>query len=119
MIKFLTVTRNCPRKYLITVISVVIATVVFASGSFIYKSLGLIPKMFQLNSELRVEGYYMGEFEFKMCGIVYYFDKGQYITAFSRLNQLHKQLQTREGLIKVPQFADKRGIRILFRSAKF
>lgn len=108
MIKFLAVTRNCPRKYLITVISVVIATVVFASGSFIYRSLGLIPKMFQLNSELRVEGYYMGEFEFKMCGIVYYFDKGQYITAFSRLNQLHKQLQTREGLIKVPQFADKK-----------
>ncbi|MDF2524670.1 MAG: hypothetical protein K0R31_2311 [Clostridiales bacterium] len=78
------------------------------SGSLVYKSLRLIPEMFQLNGELRAEGYYMGEFEFKMVGIVYYIDKGQYITAFSRLNQFHKQLKNREGLIKVPKFADKK-----------
>jgi hypothetical protein len=100
--------NNTQRKQLITVITVMIAIGLIVSGSLVYKSLRLIPEMFQLNSELRAEGYYMGEFEFKMVGIVYYIDKGQYITAFSRLNQFHKQLKNREGLIKVPKFADKK-----------
>ncbi|MCC5466157.1 hypothetical protein [Pelosinus baikalensis] len=109
MIKSISVIiKNTNRKYLITVIAVMISIVLIVSGSFVYKSLTLIPEMFQLNSELRAEGYYMGEFEFKMVGIVYYIDKGQYITAFSRLNQFHKQLKNREGLIKVPKFADKK-----------
>ena len=100
--------RNTQRKYLITVISVMILIVFIIAGSFVYNSLKLLPEMFQLNDELRAEGYYMGEFEFKMVGIVYYIDKGQYITAFSRLHQFHKQLKNREGLIKVPKFADKK-----------
>jgi hypothetical protein len=67
-----------------------------------------IPEMFKLNGELQAQGYYMGEFEFKMLGCAYYLDKGQYITALSSLNELHKQLQTREGLVKVPDFAGKK-----------
>jgi hypothetical protein len=108
MIKLLAVTRNCQRKNLIIAIAVIAAIILLAFGSFVHRSLALISEMFQLNSKLRTEGYYMGEFEFKMMGIVYYLDKGEYITAFSRLNQLHNQLKTREGLIKVPQFADKK-----------
>jgi hypothetical protein len=108
MIKLLAVTRNCQRKNLIIAISVIAAVILLALGSFVHRSLALIPEMFQLNSKLRTEGYYMGEFEFKMMGIVYYLDRGEYITAFSRLNQLHNQLKTREGLIKVPQFAGKK-----------
>lgn len=102
------ITRNVQRKNIITVISVMILIVFIIAGTFVYKSLKLLPEMFQLNGELRAEGYYMGEFEFKMVGIVYYIDKGQYITAFSRLHQFHKQLKNREGLIKVPKFADKK-----------
>jgi hypothetical protein len=64
--------------------------------------------MFKLNGELQAEGYYMAEFEFKMLGCAYYLDKGRYITALSKLNELHKQLKTREGLVKVPDFADKK-----------
>jgi hypothetical protein len=78
------------------------------SGLYVYRSISSISEMFKLNGKLQAEGYYMGEFEFKMLGCAYYLDKGHYVTAFSKLNGLHKQLKTREGLIKVPDFADKK-----------
>jgi len=31
------------------------------------------------------EGYYMGEFEWKMLGLAYYLDKGQYVRAGRRI----------------------------------
>lgn len=63
--------------------------------------------MFKLNGQLQAESYYMAEFEFKMLGCAYYLDKGRYFTALSKLNELHRQLKTREGLIRVPKFEDK------------
>jgi len=78
------------RKYLITVISVMVAIFLIGSGFYVYTSFASIPKMFRLNEKLKSEGYYMAEFEFKMLGIVYYVYKGQYFTAVSRLNQLHR-----------------------------
>lgn len=79
-------------------------------GSLITRCSSFLPvsEMFRLNGELKAEGYYMAEFEFKMLGCAYYLDKGQYLTAISRLNELHGQLKSREGLIKVPKFADKK-----------
>lgn len=96
------------KKHLITIVSVIIAIFIIGSGLYVYRSIASISEMFRLNGELQAEGYYMGEFEFKMLGCAYYLDKGQYITAFSKLSELHKQLKTREGLIKVPDFADKK-----------
>jgi hypothetical protein len=61
-----------------------------------------------MNKELQEEGYYMAEFEFKMLGIANYLDKGRYYTAFSRISQLHHQLKTHAGLIKMPEFHDKK-----------
>jgi len=49
----------------------------------------------------------MADFEFKMMGMAYWLDHGHYYTALSRLGKLHKQLKTREGLIKVPEFTNK------------
>lgn len=49
----------------------------------------------------------MGETEFKLLGIAYYLDRGDFITASAKLEQLHQQLQSTEGLIKVPKFANK------------
>jgi hypothetical protein len=66
-----------------------------------------ISDLFRLNKELQEEGYYMAEFEFKMLGIAYYLDKGHYYTAFARINQLHNQLKTKEGLIKMPEFQNR------------
>jgi len=66
-----------------------------------------VTELFRMNKERQEEGYYMANFEFKMMGVVYWLDHGHYYTALSRLNQLHKQLTTREGLINVPKFTNK------------
>lgn len=71
-------------------------------------SFSLIPELFKLNKECQEEGYYMAEFEFKMLGFAYNLDKGHYLKAGSGIRALHKQLKTREGLIKVPIFTDKK-----------
>jgi len=66
-----------------------------------------ITDLFRMNKELQEEGYYMADFEFKMLAMAYWLDHGQYYTALSRLGKLHKQLKTREGLIKIPDFTNK------------
>jgi hypothetical protein len=86
----------------------VIALILFsASGIFVYRTFALIPETLRLNGELKSEGYYMGEFEFKMLGFAYYLDRGQYTAAYSGLNQLHEELKSRDGLIKIPKFTTK------------
>jgi hypothetical protein len=37
-----------------------------------------VTDLFRLNKELQEEGYYMDDFEFKMMGITYWLDHGQY-----------------------------------------
>ncbi|APM40686.1 hypothetical protein [Clostridium kluyveri] len=96
------------KKRLIIIISIFVMIILICLGSFIYRSVTSISEIFRLNSKLQAEGYYMGQFEFKMLGCAYYLDKGHYITAFSKLNQIHKQLETKEGLIKVPKFTSKK-----------
>ena len=66
-----------------------------------------VKELFRMNKTLQEEGYYMGDFEFKMLGIVYYLDKGFYFKALKRLSDFHKQLQNRENLIKMPEFKSK------------
>ena len=66
-----------------------------------------VKELFQMNKELQESGYYMAEFEFKMLGIAYDLDKGHYYTSLRLINQLHHQLKTQEGLIKVPYFNNK------------
>ncbi|HBV86144.1 MAG TPA: hypothetical protein DEF42_05715 [Desulfosporosinus sp.] len=66
-----------------------------------------IRDLFRLNKELQEEGYFMADFEFKMMGMVYWLDHGHYFMALTRLDKLHEQLKTREGLIKVPKFINK------------
>jgi hypothetical protein len=88
--------------------SAIAAILVIGSGLYVYRSMASVSEMFRLNGELQAEGYYMAEFEFKMLGCAYYLDKGQYLTAFSKLNSLHEELKTKKGLIKVPNFANKK-----------
>jgi len=67
-----------------------------------------VPKMFKLNKQLQEEGYYMAEFEFKMLGFVYNLDKGHYWKTVSDMRRLHNQMKSREGLVRVPAFTDKK-----------
>ena len=66
-----------------------------------------VRELFQMNQQLQEEGYYMAEFEFKLLGLGYLIDKGHYYKALSRLDDLHAQYQTKEGLIKMPDFKTK------------
>lgn len=82
--------------------------ILIASGTYLaLRTKTQMKELFRMNKELQEQGYYMAEFEFKMLGLTYYLDKGHYITALSRINQLHHQLKTKEGLIKMPEFKNK------------
>lgn len=60
-----------------------------------------------MNKELQEENYYMAEFEFKMLGLSYLLDKGHYYSALQKLHELHSQMESREGLFKIPEFKNK------------
>ena len=68
----------------------------------------LVPALFKLNRQCQEEGYYMAEFEFKMLGFAYQLDKGRYREAVSGIRRLRDQLASRKGLVKVPEFHDRR-----------
>ncbi|MGE5389660.1 MAG: hypothetical protein ACM3PE_01215 [Deltaproteobacteria bacterium] len=96
------------KRSIITTLAGITLIVAVAGGLWIYRVFAAIPDMFIRNAQLQAEGYYTGEFEFKMLACAYYLDQGQYIAAFSRLAELQEQQKTRQGLIKVPAFKDKK-----------
>jgi len=90
-------------KRVIFSLSAVALLISIIAGIWLY-SFSLVPQIFRMNAQLKAEGYYMGELEFKLVGLVYYLDKGHYVTAIKKLNQLHRQMKTRNGLVKIPKF---------------
>ncbi|MGL4393072.1 MAG: hypothetical protein ACRCSK_06535, partial [Fusobacteriaceae bacterium] len=62
-----------------------------------------IPKLFKLNSELKKEGYYVGEFEFKMLGFVSYLDNFKITKAYVEVDKFKNSMKLRE-LKKIPEF---------------
>ena len=94
------------KKTILTSLSLIILLVIFAL--FItYRTKSQVKELFQMNKELQETGYYMGDFEFKMMGVLYWLDKGEYYHALSQLNKLHSQFKTKEGLTKMPEFKNK------------
>ncbi|MGD9152736.1 MAG: hypothetical protein PVG30_03645 [Gammaproteobacteria bacterium] len=67
----------------------------------------LISEMFKLNKECQEQNYYMGEFEFKLLGAVYWLDHVQHVKAVTKTYQYYRQLKTTKGLVKVPDFKNK------------
>lgn len=95
-------------KKKVIIIFLIIVTLIGVLGSYIViRTKTQMKELFKMNKTLQEEGYYMAEFEFKMLGIAYYFDKGNYITSLERINQLHKQLETKKDLIKIPKFQNE------------
>ncbi len=66
-----------------------------------------IDEAFNLNNQRNLEGYYTAEFEFKMLGAAYLFDRGDYVTAYRRFSTHFDQLKTADGLVKIPEFANQ------------
>ncbi len=98
------------KKRIIITVSSLFVVLLISSSLFIYNEYltgrEMIQEMFQMNSQRRAEGYYMAQFEMQMVGILYYLDKGQYKKASTLFDGLHSQLKSRDGLIKVPEFAN-------------
>jgi len=72
-----------------------------------YKALKMksqVNELFLLNRTLKAEGFFMTDFEFKMVGMGYYIDKGNYRKALTELSYYHSKLSKKEGLIKIPDF---------------
>jgi hypothetical protein len=96
-------------KYKKTIIIIILVLAVFASAGLflVLNTKAQVKDLFRMNKELQEAGYYMGDFEFKMMGVLYWLDKGEYYHGLSQLNKLHHQFITKDGLIKVPEFKNK------------
>lgn len=71
-------------------------------GYQVYQSFGSVPYLFRRNAELKADGYYMAEFEFRMLGVVKKLSDGDYLDAYSTLSKLRRQMESGEGLAKMP-----------------
>ncbi|MCB6180186.1 hypothetical protein LHP98_18890 [Rhodobacter sp. Har01] len=66
-----------------------------------------VKDLFRLNRQLQEEGYYVGDFEFKMLGLAYWLDKGEYVKALTMIGTLHSKMETRTGFARIPEFQTK------------
>lgn len=99
--------REKLRKILFPV-AIAILTVAVLFGIVIgLKVKSQMKDLFRMNDDLKAQGYYMGDFEFKMLSFSYYLDKGSYMKALFGINKLHNELISKEGIIKIPQFSSK------------
>ena len=83
----------------------VLAVIVVGAGVVgyqAYQMFGSVPHLFRRNAELKADGYYMGEFEFRMLGILKKLSDGDYLDAYSTLSLLRRQMERGEGLAKMP-----------------
>jgi hypothetical protein len=67
-----------------------------------YQTFRSVPYLFRRNAELKADGYYMAEFEFRMLGVVKKLSDGNYLDAYSTLHQLRQQMESGDGLVKMP-----------------
>lgn len=91
---------------IMTTLGVSLGTLILTLGLWA-NDFRLIPKLFRLNKQRQAEGWYMAQFEFKMVGLAYRLDRGEFLEAMSGLRSYHEQLETGKGLIKLPSFASK------------
>ncbi|RPI06039.1 MAG: hypothetical protein EHM64_04400 [Ignavibacteriae bacterium] len=97
------------RKRIIITATIILLSSIVLSVTFISLRVKTqVKEMFKLNKTLQEEGYYMADFEFNMVGCGYYLGKGQYYKSVMFLNEYHKKLSSREGLIKIPRFKNKK-----------
>ena len=95
------------RKRILIVILVLAAGIGLAAFYLAFQVKTQMRAMFKLNKQLQEQNYYLADFERKMLGAAYLIDKGRYLESLTLLNRYHDQLQTKNGLIKIPKFATK------------
>lgn len=79
---------------------------VVVAGAFVgyqgYRAFSSVPHLFRRNAELKADGYYMAEFEFKMLAVLRMLSDGAYLDAYSTLNRIRAEMDTGAGLVRMP-----------------
>ncbi len=60
------------RKRLLFALLAALCALLLAAGLTIRSTVDSVPRLFRRNAELKAQGYYMGEFEFKMLASQYH-----------------------------------------------
>ena len=95
-------------KHLVVGLLLAFALAAVTIGILVFRTKNTISDCFKLNGQLKAQGYYMAEFEFKMLGCAYYLDKGRYVTALVTINRIRDELASKKGLVKAPDFSSKK-----------
>ncbi|HPS68501.1 MAG TPA: hypothetical protein PLA48_11660, partial [Holophaga sp.] len=61
-----------------------------------------VPRLFRRNAELKAQGYYMGEFEFKMLAVQHEVNRGRYLEAIRVLRRIEREMADPGGLARMP-----------------
>lgn len=91
------------KRFLIFIIILII--LLLACGGYTALEIKSTMKhLFKMNKLRQEQGYYTAEFEFKLLGIAYCLDKGDYKKGIFLIKKLTNEMETTEGMIKVPKF---------------
>ncbi len=92
-------------KRLLFALLAALCVVLLAAGLIIRSTLDSVPRLFRRNAELKAQGYYMGEFEFKMLASQYHMNAGRYLQAVRTLRGIKAEMQDVRTLKKMPSNA--------------
>jgi hypothetical protein len=97
-------TRTALRLALMVLATVIVVTGLIV-GLTVRSAVKSIPGLFKRSAALKVQGYYTGEFEFKMLSVAYYLNEGSYLKAYTTFRRIRKEMETTRGLPKMPSQA--------------
>jgi len=92
-------------KRTLLVLSALTCLVVLVAGLAFYSTIRQVPRFFRRNAELKAQGYYMGEFEFKMVASQHQLSEGRYLETYRMLRRIGDELQSTQGLARMPGHA--------------
>lgn len=90
------------RERIVRIAMALTGLVLLVAGFAIYSTISSVPQLFRRGAELKAQGYYMGEFEFKMVASQYYLNEGRYLDAYQTLRRITNEMATLRGLNKMP-----------------
>jgi hypothetical protein len=92
-------------KRILLVLLALFCVVALAAGLSLRSTIKSVPRLFRSNAELKAQGYYMGEFEFKMVASQYYLHEGRYLEAYRTLQRIDEEMRSKRGLVRLQENA--------------
>lgn len=90
------------RKRILIALLAALGVALLAVGLTVRSTVKSVPRLFRLNAELKAQGYYMGEFEFKMLSSQYHMNAGRYLQAVRTLRGIEAEMRDTRNLKKMP-----------------